>query len=871
MVGLWKGLILAALLIAALVLAAPVSARPHPAGPFNLTRVPGPVFSGTPVPDGSYQAVFNAAANGNMSIPEPVLSALAGIGPGDSLQAAIDAAAPGSVIDLDPGIYYEHDLVVTKPIMIRANQSLGGNPANTIIDARGLGRIFTVENGNTLMIENLTLQNGLVSGNGSAVSSMGGNIAIISSTITNCSATGSGGAIYSYDGMTFVLSSTFSRCSATGSDDEDAGGAIFSSEGLLVVGYSSFSDCSAPETWGGAIESDSPLLVVSSVFTRCSAVDGGALDFYEDGALVVDSTFTDCTATRDGGAIWYLNGGINGGTLDLFSSSFSGCSALNYGGAIASDGDTTLESTTFTDCTAAFGGGAIASGGDITLENTTFTDCITGAEGGAIFTTYGNLTAASVTFSGCSAWWGAGGAFYAFMSSADITNSTFTGCSASSQGGAIAYASVSNLTVTSSTFTGCSAADSGGAILSSAPSVIRFSRFFQNTAASGPAVYLEPENDAANNWWGSNADPAGSVNAAVNYTPWLVLGITAAPSSITTAQTSTIRTNLTFNSSGYDTSGGGVYVPANITNTFAVTAGSGLVFPLTNGTVNGVAGTTFMPTGTGTSNISATVDDQTVYITLSVAQAPVTTAPTPVPISPRIDYGADSDDSPPAVIPPMTVIVNIGGDSGAGKATVSGTKLSELVVTGTVQSRTGLNLTAPPGLVYQYINLVPVRYSSITKSVINFTVPQSWLDENHIAPGNIVLYRQTANDWEALPTTVLYTKDGMVYFSAESTGFSLFAIAGTPAVATPEVKPTAPRGITSGVVQTPTPSSVVKLPVTTQTTAPPPAATQAPDGSSPFPLIPALIGIGCISVAGGGWYIRRWWIRRQNPALFEEC
>ncbi|MDD1682411.1 MAG: PGF-pre-PGF domain-containing protein [Methanoregula sp.] len=841
MVGLRKGLFLAALLIAALVLAAPVSARPHPAGPFNLTIVPGPASSGTPVLDGSYQAVFDAAVNGDMSVQEPVLSALASIGPGDSLQAAIDAAAPGSVIDLDPGIYYEHDLVVTKPIIIRANQTLGGNPANTTIDARGLGRIFTVENGNTLVIENLTLQNGLVSGNGSAVSSMGGDIAIISSTISNCSATGSGGAIYSYDGMTLILSSTFSHCSATGSDDADAGGAIFSSEGLVLIASSIFTDCSAPETWGGAIESDSFLIVVSSAFTRCSAFDGGALDFYENGALVINSTFTDCTATGNGGAIWYLNGG----TLDLFSSSFSGCSAV-------------------------FVGGAIASAGDITLESDTFTDCMAGLEGGAIFIFNGNLTATSVTFSGCSAVF-SGGAISALISSADITNSTFTGCLADSQGGAIAYASESNLTVTSSTFTGCSAADSGGAIFSFAPSVIRFSRFFQNTAASGPAVYLEPENDAANNWWGSNAEPAGSVNAAVNYTPWLVLGITAAPSSITTAQTSTIRTNLTFTSSGYNTSGGGVYVPANITNTFAVMAGSGSVSPLTSGTVNGVAGTTFMPTGTGTGNISATVDDQTVYITLSVTQAPVTTAPTPVPVSPRIDYGADSDDTPPAVIPLMTVIVNIGGDSGAGKATVTGTKLSELVVTGTVQSGTGLNLTAPPGLVYQYINLVPVRYSSITKTVINFTVPQSWLDENHIAPGNIVLYHLTANGWEALPTTVLYMKDGMVYFSAESTGFSLFAISGTPAVATPEVNPTAPREITSGVVQTPTPSSVVKLPVTTQKTAPPPAAPQAPDGSSPFPLIPALIGIGCISLAGGGWYLRRWWIRRQNPALFEEC
>jgi hypothetical protein len=32
----------------------------------------------------------------------------------------------------------------------------------------------------------------------------------------------------------------------------------------------------------------------------------------------------------------------------------------------------------------------------------------------------------------------------------------------------------------------------------------------------------------------------------------------------------------------------------------------------------------------------------------------------------------------------------------------------------------------------------------------------------------------------------------------------------------------------------------------------------------------ALIGAGCIVLIGSGWYVHRWWIRRQNPALLWE-
>ncbi len=275
--------------------------------------------------------------------------------------------------------------------------------------------------------------------------------------------------------------------------------------------------------------------------------------------------------------------------------------------------------------------------------------------------------------------------------------------------------------------------------------------------------------------------------------------------------------------------------------------------------------------------ISPDGQESTESVTFEITATTPTPVPTPVPTTSPSSGGSSSSGTSgsgggdndywgtSSDLPPMTITVNIGGDSKAWQAVVTGTKLSDLIVTGTVQSGAGGNATAPPGVVFQYISLVPARYNSITKAVIHFTVPQAWLDENHIAPGSIVLYHQTANGWEALPTTVLYTKDGTVYFSAQSTGFSLFAIAGTPSAATPVT--TTNRQV-STAVQTTAPAPAAKAPVTTQTTAPP---ATSPQPAAPSPLLNIVLVIAAIGVlAGGGFIVRRWWIRRQNPELFRE-
>jgi hypothetical protein len=946
-----SGLAFAGLLILALVLVAPAGATTPPSLPPGIP-VPvaaddpgiGTLYPSGPVADPAVPAdgtaAFSAAA-------EPLV--LASIGPSDSLQAAIDAAADGDTIVLDPGIYYEHGITISKNIRIQANASAGGSRYNTIIDADNASRIFNLTGTWSLALDSLTLRNATITGNGSIVNApYGGTVAVTSSTIANCSVTGNGGAIYAKGVAVAVTASTFSNCSATRS-----GGAIYAVGGSTVsITASTFENCSAfAGRSGGAIYSEySTLTITTSAFYRCSGGSGytgqgGAIECAFGNAIITTSTFENCTA------------GTAGGTIDCSS----GCNAV-------------FDNSTITGNSAHWGG-AILVFGNLTLRgNTTISGC-SADYGGAItmwpdFGTDTALHLTSATISGCSATT-KGGAIHVVVigTHTTITSSTITGCSAP-LGGAIASDDPSHnpgvpstIDITSSTITGCSATTDGGAISSDgATTTIHFCRLYHNTASgSGPAINSTSTADATNNWWGSNSDPAAQAGGPVTTNPWLVLGITATPSSITAGQLSAIRANLTFDSAhGFHPPAAG-HIPEGIPAAFAIESGPGGISPGDGTVTSGANATLFTPAGPGTTTISATVDDQPVSVEIPVsdAPAPAITGITPnqgvnttstnitslagtgfwlhgtttvllmrtghanitatsvvvvgenritcmLPVTgaetgawdvvvvspdgkegirprgftvilpeprpfPTLDTSNNDDGFPSTAggLPLMTVTVNIGGDSKAWQAVVTGTKLSDLIVTGTVQPGSGSNMTPPPGIVFQYISLVPARYDSITKAVIHFSVPQSWLDENHIDPKSIVLYHQTANGWEALPTTMLSAKDGTVYFSAESTGFSFFAIAGTPGVTVPEVTAMTTQGIMIQVVQNPASAPVVNVPVTTPTTAPP-ASPEAPTGSSPVPLIPVLIVIGCVGLAGSGWYVRRWWIRRQNPALFRE-
>jgi len=130
------------------------------------------------------------------------------------------------------------------------------------------------------------------------------------------------------------------------------------------------------------------------------------------------------------------------------------------------------------------------------------------------------------------------------------------------------------------------------------------------------------------------------------------------------------------------------------------------------------------------------------------------------------------------------------------------------------------------------------------------------------------MYHQVEKTWNALPTTLVKTENGHAYYTAASPGFSRFAISGeiNPAEAVQEQTPDNQTfGDMDAATTIPVVSTAAHTPIATQTTkAPPVQPTDQPSSGVPVMIIGV---VGIIILIGLGLLIRRWWIRKQNPAL----
>nr|WP_321353039.1 PKD domain-containing protein [uncultured Methanoregula sp.] len=185
-------------------------------------------------------------------------------------------------------------------------------------------------------------------------------------------------------------------------------------------------------------------------------------------------------------------------------------------------------------------------------------------------------------------------------------------------------------------------------------------------------------------------------------------------------------------------------------------------------------------------------------------------------------------------------------------------------------------IPAPGVPVYEFhkITLYHATNDDINQAKIEFTVSPSYLESQKMTSRDVQLMRYRDKAWEKLPTEYEGMKDGEHLYRATTSGFSYFAtvVVKDATIMTTTTTTTVPT--LAGQVQTsqkPTATHVKSTvaPAVSRTQAAPPVTdTPKPAGVSiPFYIFGiAGIIILCISIV----IVRRWYIRRQNPALFRK-
>lgn len=116
-------------------------------------------------------------------------------------------------------------------------------------------------------------------------------------------------------------------------------------------------------------------------------------------------------------------------------------------------------------------------------------------------------------------------------------------------------------------------------------------------------------------------------------------------------------------------------------------------------------------------------------------------------------------------------------------AIVAGSALSTIAVTAkesSLPSGAAAPISSDVGVVYKYIELTKTAFTDedIITATIKFKVDKPWLIANSVDENKVYLYRYADGAWEKLTTSKLSSDANYVYYEAESTGLSVFAVGG---------------------------------------------------------------------------------------------
>lgn len=282
-----------------------------------------------------------------------------------TIQGAVDKAADDDTIQVAAGIYDE-TLDISKAITVT-----GAGPEVTFLDGGGSHRVLQTAGSGTVRLENLTIQNGFVTGSGQRGGGIFnfGTLFLVGVTVQDNEAGGDGGAgILNSGHLTLENSQVISNTTSGG------GGGIYGwGTSTTTITHSLIQGNVGIN--GGGLFIFGDLAISDTTIRNNNAPNGGAgLYLFGSIGLIERTTFSGNHTTSDGAGIYN-----NYGNLTLTNATFSGNSANNYT-ALVNVGPTaavtvtnsTIANNTATSAGTQYGGIVDVSGGFVTLGHNIF-------------------------------------------------------------------------------------------------------------------------------------------------------------------------------------------------------------------------------------------------------------------------------------------------------------------------------------------------------------------------------------------------------------------------------------------------------------------------------------------------------------------
>ncbi|MCA9917244.1 MAG: hypothetical protein KC445_04795 [Anaerolineales bacterium] len=325
--------------------------------------------------------------------------------PGSCTEAALNTAlSGGGSISFSCG--GSHTITLTGPKTINSNTTINGGGQITLSGGDAV-RLFSLQNGASLTLQNITLRDGFSSGDGGAIYVERLSTLTLTNSAINSSTAANGGAI-----------------ALNGWGSSDPGGTLIVTNSSFNGNQSTAGALPGGGNGGGAlyITGGSTATVSGSTFSSNSSVNGGGIHILGANLTVSDTTFTgnvaNNTAGGGGGGAIYVDGTKNfNGTIDISLSTFTNNQTNQLGGAIFTfpegTGSVLIDQSLFdgNSATGAGQGGAIyhqsaTSNGPLSISNSTFmnnnahaTDG-SASSGGALWLLDAPVTITSSTFDG---------------------------------------------------------------------------------------------------------------------------------------------------------------------------------------------------------------------------------------------------------------------------------------------------------------------------------------------------------------------------------------------------------------------------------------------------------------------------------------